>query len=260
MYDWPDLIRLGQWPTSAQLRTELAGQTVLLSFSRGKDSIAAWLALRDCGAHVIPYYLYLVGTREPDGTMTAGLRFEQQSLAYFEQAFDTPILRLPHPSLWRYLTNYVYQSPDRAPIIDACQLVPVTYDDVNRIVRDHYALPADTWVVDGVRAADSPNRRTAMLRFGPNNLHRRTFRAVWDWRKAHVMQSITHAGIALPIDYQLWGRSWDGLDARFTAPLAKHLPDDYQTLRRWFPMIGADLHRQQLRARYAPETLRKARV
>ena len=45
---------------SAQLRAQLAGETVILAFSRGKDSLAAWLALREAGVNVVPYHMYLI--------------------------------------------------------------------------------------------------------------------------------------------------------------------------------------------------------
>lgn len=255
-YDWPDLIKVGNWPSSAEYRQrDLAGQTVLLSFSRGKDAIAAWLAARAAGATVIPYYLTMCYTREDDGTLTPGMRFEQQSLAYFEQVFDTPILKLPHPSFWRALRTCLDQSPDRLFVLDCAQLVRVGYDTINDIVRRHHGLPADTWTLDGVRAADSPNRRTSMIRFGPMNTKRRTYRAIYDWRKAHVLEAIDEAGIELPIDYRIWGRTFDGLDHRFVGPLAEHLPDDFARLRRWFPLIPATLYRQQLIRAYRPELL-----
>lgn len=251
-YDYPDVIRLAEWPTSADLRREVAGTDVVLSFSRGKDSIAAWLALLDAGARVHPYYMYLVPERLPDGTMAPGMPFERESIAYFEQVFGTRILQLPHTSTWRFLRFLVYQAPHRAQVLDAAHLSKVPFDLMNTIVKEHYGLPADTWVVDGVRAADSPNRRTSMLRFGPNNGKRRKFRAVYDWRKKHVMAAITDAGIELPVDYRIWGRSFDGLDYRFTGPMAEHLPADFAVLRRWFPMLSADIFRQQLKARYLP--------
>ena len=58
-------------PTSAEVRESLAaeGRPVLLAFSRGKDSIAAWLALRAAGVDVIPYHMYLV----PDLAFVAAL-------------------------------------------------------------------------------------------------------------------------------------------------------------------------------------------
>ena len=46
--------------TSLAVREKLAadGRPVLLAFSCGKDSIAAWLAMRDMGIEVVPAYLY----------------------------------------------------------------------------------------------------------------------------------------------------------------------------------------------------------
>src|SRR5260370_26098405 len=94
---------------SQELRDELRGETVILAFSRGKDSIAAWLALREAGVEVLPYHMYLI----PE------LRFVDESLAYFADFFGCgPILNLPHPSLYRWLANLVYQPPDRCAVID----------------------------------------------------------------------------------------------------------------------------------------------
>lgn len=57
------------------------GPTALLAFSRGKDSIAAWLTLRKYFDNVVPLFWYLV----PD------LEFELESLDYFERFFGTKI-------------------------------------------------------------------------------------------------------------------------------------------------------------------------
>lgn len=74
---------------SADVRAELArqGRPVLLAFSRGKDSIAAWLALRDAGVDVRPFHLYLV----------PGFTFVEESLAEYERYFGCEIPQLPEP-------------------------------------------------------------------------------------------------------------------------------------------------------------------
>jgi hypothetical protein len=218
---------------SAQLRETLVGQTVLLAFSRGKDSIAAWLALRDAGVRVVPYHLFLV----------PGLEWVAESLAYYEDWFGTPILNLPHPSLYRWLANFVFQPPERCRVIEAARIVVPTYGDVNAMIREHYQLPADTWVCDGVRAADSPNRRTTIRSHGPVNEGRRTLKIVWDWRKQHVMDAISIAGVELPADYAWFGRSFDGVDRRFLEPIRRHAPADYARILEWFPLADVELHR-----------------
>ncbi len=222
---------------SARLRDQLAGQTVILAFSRGKDSLAAWLALREAGVTVIPYHMYLI----PD------LRFVDESLAYYAGWFGCgPILNLPHPSLYRWLANMVYQAPERCQVIDRSDIRIPEYTDINPIVREYLGLPADTWVVDGVRAADSPNRRMALKSHGPVNLKARTQKVVWDWRKQHVMDAIRHAGVTLPPDYKWFNRSFDGMDRRFMQPLARFAPDDYERILTWFPLADLDVARASL--------------
>lgn len=225
---------------SATLRKELAkaGRPVLLSFSRGKDSLAAWLALRDANVAVIPYHLYLV----------PGLKFVEDSLAYFAGRFgcDEPILNLPHPSLYRWLNALTYQPPERCAVIEAAHLPEYTYRELNDLVRQHYGLPEDTWVCDGVRAADSPNRRMALKSHGPINTASHTQKVVWDWRKADVMRAIETAGVQLPPDYLWFGRSFDGLDRRFLSKLKTYAPDDYRRVLDWFPLAELDTYRADL--------------
>jgi hypothetical protein len=69
------VITIDGLPPSEQLLTELAaeGNPVLLGFSRGKDSLAAWLAMREHGIDVVPYHLYSI----------PGLRFVDDSIAFF---------------------------------------------------------------------------------------------------------------------------------------------------------------------------------
>lgn len=222
---------------SADLRRELEGQTVILAFSRGKDSLAAWLALRDAGAKVIPYHMYLV----PE------LRFVEESLAYYAGWFGTgPILNLPHPSLYRWLHNLTYQTPERCQVIESADIIIPEYTDMNPIVREYLGLPAGTWVCDGVRAADSPNRRMALTSHGPVNERARTMKVVWDWKVGQVRSAIAKAGVKLPPDYAWFNRSFDGLDRRFLQPLRDHAPDDYERILSWFPLAELDLHRAAL--------------
>ncbi|WP_242890779.1 hypothetical protein [Actinomadura litoris] len=221
---------------SATLRQELAGTKVLLSFSRGKDSLAAWLALREADVDVVPYHLYLI----------PGLQFVEESLAYFAEYFGCgPILNLPHPSLYRWLTAMTFQPPERCAIIEAADLPQYTYRELNELVRQHYEMP-DAWVCDGVRAADSPNRRMALKSHGPVNHTARTQKVVWDWRKADVFGAIESAGVKLPPDYLWFGRSFDGLDRRFIAQLKVYAPDDYQRVLDWFPLAEMELFRADL--------------
>lgn len=102
-----DALRKKWWSREALMEEtrKRTGENILLAFSRGKDSIAAWIALQESGLfkNIIPVYLYPV----PD------LKFDTESLKYFEDVFQTHIYRLPHPSFYRMMYKNLFQPPGR---------------------------------------------------------------------------------------------------------------------------------------------------
>lgn len=241
-----DVIQIEGVTPSAQIREQLAaeGRPVVLAFSRGKDSIAAWLALRDAGIQVVPFYRYQVPR----------LRLVEESLDYFERFFGTKILRIPHVSLWRTLDAYCMQPPHRCRIIDFADIAVPSYRDSNDLVCEHFKLPvAETWVCDGVRATDTPDRRRALKMYGPINENERQIHIVWDWRVKQVWGAMEAAGVETPPDYRLFKRSLDGLDARYYGPLLREYPDDAQRMLAWFPMLGVEIFRRNHLSRRHPK-------
>lgn len=234
-YLLPTVIK-GQ-PTSAEVIERLAAlnEPVALSFSRGKDSIAAWCALEDAGIEVVPVFFYGV----------PGLRFEEESLAYFEQKFNKKIHRYPHPSFYKHLNEGVFQAPENTPVIIAAKLPTPTYAQMWEFVKDDLKLSRQAWVADGVRAADSIVRRASFVKHGIMKEKSRKVSPIADYLKQEVLDIIAQHGIELPIDYELFGRSFDGLDYRFTKPLKDNLPEDYERVCKWFPLIEADIVRHE---------------
>lgn len=214
---------------SVRARTD----TVLLSFSRGKDAIASWLALRDAGLKVIPYHLDLV----------PGLGFVDRSIADFERVFATPILRVTDPSFYRLLRNLVFQPPERARAIELAALPSVTYEDTEALLRHRHGRHP---IAIGTRAADSPTRRANINMHGAVNPRRDTLLPVFDWNVARVRARIAAAGISLPVDYEMFGRSFDGIDYRFLGSLRERFPEDYAVVLRWFPLASLELTRRSL--------------
>ena len=205
----------------------------LLAFSTGKDAIAAWLAIRDSFDRVVPYYLYLV----------PGLEFVDESLAYYEQFFGERIIRLPHPSLHRWLNNFVFQPPDRCLVVEQAGLPNHSYKDIREAVLSVAGGQDDMLVADGVRAADSPMRRISINTHGSISWNQSKYHPVWDWKKADLIECFTKHNVKLPEDYRLFGRTFDGLDLRFLLPLKKHRPADYRRILEWFPMADLEVFR-----------------
>jgi hypothetical protein len=105
--------------------------TVFLSWSNGKDCIAAYLAMREKFERIIPFHLYTV----------PGLEFVEESLVYYEKILGSRIHRLPHPSVYRMLINCVFQAPENVPIIDAASYEKFTYDDCVKYLIEDYGYP-----------------------------------------------------------------------------------------------------------------------
>lgn len=217
----------------------MIGPTTILSFSTGKDSIGAWLAIRDHFDSVVPYYLYLV----------PGLSFVEESLDYFEGLMGRPIIRLPHPSFYRWLNNFTFQPPHNAATIAAARLPDFEYLDIHRIVCEAEGLDPGTMIASGVRAADSPMRRLQFSTHGAISAAQKQYYPVWDWSKDRLLAEIEGAGIKLPADYELFGRTFDGLDLRFLYPLKHKRPRDYARILEWFPLAEAEIWRYEKASR-----------
>lgn len=240
-----------QWESSQTIRRRYAesGEPVILSFSRGKDAIAAWLALLDDGvqpSQIHPLYYDPV----------PGMRFIREDLEYWAESFKTHIAVFPHPELFRQLTEFVWQPPTRTGYLCALRDAigaPPTFQDFERLYRESEGLPASTHVLTGVRATDSIARTTYIKRSGPYSAAKQRMACVWDWKQTECYERIAEAGLRLPVDYEWFkrngrknsGRSFDGLAYQFTKPLSIYAPDDYAILKEWFPLIDADHFRHE---------------
>lgn len=227
-------------PPSEEVLIELAslGKPVMLNFSRGKDSIAAWIKLREYDIEVHAMHMYLV----------PGLEFIEESIAYFEDFFGQRIRQYPHFSTYRFLSNFIFQAPGNLAVIEAVPwLGDIGPDEVNQAALADAGLPEDTWWCDGVRAADSPLRRIAFMKYGAFREGTRRVSPIWDFLKAEVMHTIELAGCKLPKEYEWFGRSHDGIDARFMEPLSRFAPADYQRILEFFPLADIDIFRSELK-------------
>jgi 3'-phosphoadenosine 5'-phosphosulfate sulfotransferase (PAPS reductase)/FAD synthetase len=210
----------------------------LLSFSRGKDSIASYLAIRDHFERVVPYTMYFV----------PNLEFVEESLQYYEHKMGCHIIRLPSPSLYRMLRNRVYQPPDMLAVVDAMNLPDVDHNFVQESVVLGANLPADAPVpynAIGVRSKDSVQRAMIVQRNGSINHTRHTFYPIVDWSKQQVIDAIAHAGWKLPVDYRYFSASFDGLYLKYLLPIKKHFPRDYQRICDFYPLAELEVLRYE---------------
>lgn len=216
---------------------DLTGETVILSFSGGKDSVGAYIQLRRHFKDIVPVYMYTI----------PNLAFVEQTLQHYEQVMGRHILRFPHPSLFRMLDYLILQPPEHCRIIEEAVLPLYNYDALFQVVREQYGISDDAYVATGVRARDNLTRWASVKMHGPMNPTRRQFYPIFDWDKDRLLREVEASGIKLGVDYQLFGRSFDGLDYRSVAIIKEELPDDYQRILAFFPLVELEVLRYTFR-------------
>lgn len=210
---------------------------VMVGLSFGKDSLATFHAMLDTWDRedIIGYWLY----PHPH------LGWQQRQLAYYRRELGIRIYAVAHRTLWTHLQRCLFQPPQNRPVIWKYDIHEVAYEAIYwAIANDAGIIDARPWVAHGVRAADSPMRRIVISRRGPYNLNQRTFYPIWEERKADIVPRIRDLGVKLPVDYRMFGRSFDGQDYRFIEPLAREFPEDYARLREMFPLMETEFIRR----------------
>ena len=224
--------------TSAELCEKMAAvsDTAILAFSTGKDSIAAWLQLKKYFKHVVPYYKYFV----PD------MHFVEESIKYYEDFFGCHIYRFPHPVLFSYLRNSIFQPPHRINAIQTGGYVGEDdYNDqiISDMIRLRLGLPDTVYTATGVRAADNPTRMLTVKVNGAINHNKKSFLPIYDWKKADLVRSLDEAGVKLPVDYRVFGRTFDGIHYSFQKLLRDCFPEEYERFLKWFPLAEIEIAR-----------------
>lgn len=215
---------------------EKANGVAIVSFSMGKDSIAAYIQMKKYFDKIYPVFYYMV----PD------LEFQNKSLEYYEnEVFKERISRFPSPALFRQLAYFMYQHPGAVDYIHEQDIYIPHYDEIFAAAKLDLNLPIETYTGVGVRINDSLNRRFSIKKYGAVNEKRKQFYPVFDWDNERLITEIRQSGIKLPIDYRIWGRSFDGFHYKFLKPLKDHFPNDYEKCKSLYPFLDLELLRHE---------------
>lgn len=213
---------------------EITGNTVILMFSCGKDAIGCYYQLKKHFDNIILVYQYL----HPD------LSFVNESLDYFEKKFGHKIYRVPHVGLFRIINEHIFQSPEHSDVIDFLGIPNHKYEEYYDCLREDFNCE-NAFVALGVRGNDSPLRRMSIKVSGPIQKHKRSFFPIYDWTNDDLRACFKENNIKLPIDYELFGKSFDGVGYRYIKPIKEHFPEDYEKLKQFFPLIELEILRYE---------------
>lgn len=214
---------------------EKTNGTCLLAFSTGKDALCSWVELRKYFPSITPVYYYMV----------PGLSFIEKTLNYYEDFFQTRIIRLPNPNLYRMMEAGTFQTKKTWEVIKSFQFPEVKREELCELVKQDFNIDSRAYTAIGNRMFDNLQRYRTITKFGAVNDKIKTFFPVYDFKIADVVHSIQSAGVKLPIDYRVWGKTFDGLDYRFIRPVKTHFPDDYEKIKQYFPLIDAEILRYE---------------
>lgn len=230
-------------PNSRQLCeaiSKVSGGACILGFSRGKDSLAAWLFARQFFDVIIPFHCAAV----------PHLSFVDESLDYYERFFGTPIARCFDGSVTEAITGLVYQPLEDEDAIDDLALTAwnnLYVADVLRRVESRL----NAWCAFGISLNDSMERRIYVSQSKGKNLDNMSFYPCWDWPKSMVLETVEAAGLKLPKDYLLSNRTVAGAPAyRWLKRLEEVFPADFERVEAAYPLVRAELARNHFRTQH----------
>lgn len=226
-------------PPRKQIIEQIASitQEVLVAFSGGKDSTALMIEIMPYFKTVVPYHLQLI----------PGLRLVEEVLCYYEDFFKVPIYRIVHPSTYTMWANASFMTQAQEKIVDATTIPKFTAPEIQAIVaQDHGLNPNRVFTARGNRVMDNLTRRSSIIKHGPINMTARVFDGIWDMTKAEMLDLFKRHHVKLSSHYMMFGRSFDGLHETYMGPIREFYPDDYEKIRRMFPLVGVTRFRSSL--------------
>lgn len=209
--------------------------TCIMSFSCGIDSIAMYYQLEKYFDNIIPIYLYVV----------PNLDFVNRYLNYFEDKWGRKIIRMPHPRVIMMLRENVFRTLDLNEIDDS-YWDNYDYTSLCKIASKAIGIGINTMRGIGLKKGDNPSRHMSITKYGSVNYKTNSFYPIYDWNDAKVKGTIRDNNCKVPVDYKIFGRSYDGLGYRFTVPIKKYFPSDYEKLKEYFDLIDVEIKRYVL--------------
>ena len=226
---------VGRLLTNSQFLKK-SSNNIILSFSRGKDSLVSWLLLKELGFNIYPIYYSLCPYMD----------FELESLQYYESFFKTKIIKIPS-STFADLYSTGYLQTKEAILISKKNTIPTYSKDHIRVMAiEEHGLDQNTYIAVGATVNDSMQRRIGINKVDALNHKSKKFYPIADFTVSDIEEYLTKYKVKLPIDYKIWGSTFDGLNLRWLGELKEHLPKDFDLIKMYFPFIEAELFRKEL--------------
>lgn len=197
--------------------------SVIVGFSGGKDSIAMLDLCFRYFKRVVPFFMYLV----PD------LEFQERTLKWYENKYNTEIIRIPHFEVSEFLKYGSFTLADRNVDI-------VGINDTYEYLRQRTNIE---WIAAGERAADSIVRNAMLKKSGSIDYKRKRFYPLIYWKKQDVLGYIKYKKLYLSPEQKKLGFSFRSLAGSELAIVQEYYPDDFEKIKAVYPFCEAGVER-----------------
>lgn len=193
--------------------------SVLVSFSMGKDSIVTMDLCMKYFKHVQPFFMYLV----------PGLKFQDEALEKYEHRWGVEIIEVPHFENADFYRYGSFRDPDYT--------VPRV-----KIRAIYEALRQETgiyWIAGGEKINDSIVRRAMLKHSGSIDEQRGRFYPVMYWTDKEIKRYMRTNHLFYPKFNQELGFSFHSLAGKELSAIKRIYPEDYQRILKFFPEAEA---------------------
>lgn len=212
----------------------LKNKTNVLHFSTGADSVAAFLKLRENGIEPILVYKYFI----------KDLPMVKNYIDYFEKKFDVHIYQFPS-TLWaNWIDNALFQLPIKARERFRNNIGKYYLDYYDKDFFDNAiaeAIGGDVVFHLGLRYTDGLRRYQHLMKHGCSFENK--FYPIASFKVADIYDLLDKYDCKLPIEYGLWGISFESPRPWNIKLIKENCPMTYEMIKKQFPLFEADLFR-----------------
>jgi len=208
----------------------LKDKTNILHFSCGADSVDSYLRLKEFGIKPILVYHYFI----------KGLPIHQNYINWFEKKFNERIYQFPSTLFTEMFDRALFQYPLKARERFRNRIGTVmrgfTKEEFDKILAD--TIGGNVVFHLGLRYTDGIRRFQHLKKYG--SIYNNKFYPIVSFQVKDIQDILERHDCLLPIEYKLWGISFETPRAWNINLIKEHCPETYKMILDVFPLIGAE--------------------
>ena len=208
----------------------LRNKTNILHFSTGADAVASYLHLRDHGIRPILIYHYFL----------PHLRMVENYLNWFEKMFNERVFQFPSTLFSWWFDNAIFQYPVKARERFRNRIgtgfEKHTKEWFDQLLAS--TLSGNVIFHLGLKYTDGLHRYRYLMNNGVS--YGNKFYPAAAFQVKDIQAILEKYDCLLPIDYRLYGMSFESPRAWNINLIKKSCPETYKQILEYFPLVGAE--------------------